>query len=146
MVLEVLNNFTGDSKIELDTSTPEGRAKVKEEFQKLLRAGTAIFLERADKTYRITGYDPETDSLKVDLPAEPVHAPEAAETAASRLERFPCKCPKCEDCPNTYAKSKYGICSPCQQGKHGGRKIETTAKPRAERGDRVTAVAPRAGG
>lgn len=145
MILEVLNNFTGDNKVELDTDTPEGREKVKEEFAKLLKSGTAIFLERADRTYRITGYDPTADTLKVEVPVEPERQPEAAASSPNRRERFPCKCEKCEACPNTYAKSKYGICSPCQQGKHGGRKIVVAVKPKDSR-DRVTAVAPRAGG
>lgn len=63
--LTCLNNFLGDREQELDTSTEEGRAKAAELMQKLLRAGTAIFLERADKTYRVTGYDPGTDRLLV---------------------------------------------------------------------------------
>lgn len=143
--VEVLNNFTGDNVITLDTDTPDGRQKVKEEFQKLLRSGTAIFLERADKTYRVTGYDPKTDQLKIEIPVEPIHTTDTVTAASTRKDRFPCQCNKCDNCPNTYAKSKYQICSPCQQGKHGGRKITMTVKPQDTR-DRVTAVAPRAGG
>jgi hypothetical protein len=135
MELEILNNFLGDNKVELDTDTDEGKKKIVEMFHNLLRAGTAIFLERADKTYRVTGWDAATDSLKVDVPI-----------SQPKEGGRPCACQKCESCANNVAeRSRTGICSACQQGKHGGRKITVSARPRKYR-DRVTAVAPRAGG
>lgn len=135
MQIEVLNNFTGDNKVEIDTDSEDGRKKIVEMFTGMLRSGTAIFLERATETYRVTGYDPATDSLKVQVPI-PVVA-----------DGKPCACAKCEHCKNNVRESsRTGICTACQQGKHGGRKIEVNARPRHKRGDRVTAVAPRAGG
>ena len=68
MQLSVLHSFMGDKEIEFDTETPEGRQKISEVLNKLLKAGTAIFLERADKTYRVTGWDPATDKLLIQNP------------------------------------------------------------------------------
>ena len=134
MEVEILNNFTGDNLVEIDTDSEDGKKKVAELFGSLLRSGTAIFLERAGDTYRVTGYDPATDALKVQVPvAQPTGKP--------------CGCEKCEKCPNSVREqSRTGKCSACQQGRHGGRVLEKSAKPRRHRGDRVTAVAPRAGG
>jgi hypothetical protein len=136
MQVEILNNFLGDNLVSFDTDTDEGKQKVVELFHNLLRAGTAIFLERAEQTYRVTGFDPITDSLKVE-----VLIPQPKEGGR------PCECKKCAGCANSIAdRSRTGICSACQQGKHGGKKLIVAAKPRRERGDRVTAVGPRAGG
>lgn len=161
MQIEILNNFLGDNKVEIDTDSEEGKAKVAELFQNLLKSGTAIFLERADQTYRITGYDQATDSLKVTVPV-PARAPAlpAAPEAVIGVSRqltngASCRCQRCEGCKNALSeRSRTGICSACQQNKHGGRKLEShrgrhrvvSARPRPQRGDRVTAVAPRAGG
>ena len=68
MKLSILHSFLGDNEMDFDTSTEEGRAKLSEILNKLLRSGTAIFLERADKTYRVTGWDPNTDKLLVQNP------------------------------------------------------------------------------
>lgn len=68
MEMSILHSFFGDKAIDFDTETPEGREKLSEAFNKLVRAGTAIFLERADKTYRVTGYDPQTDRLTIQNP------------------------------------------------------------------------------
>lgn len=134
MELEILNNFTGDNKIELDADSEDGKKKIVELFNGLMRSGTAIFLERATETFRVTGYDPNTDKLLVEVPL-PV------------VQGKPCACHKCDGCKNNVREaSRTGICSACQQGKHGGRKLVVAARPRRERGDRVTAVAPRAGG
>ena len=135
MQIEVLNNFTGDNKVEIETDTDDGKKKLAEMFGPMLKAGTAIFLERAGETYRVTGYDPNTDSLKVEVPV------------AQPAEGKPCSCQKCESCKNTVREqTRTGICSACQQGRHGGRKLAVRARPRHYKGDRVTAVAPRAGG
>jgi len=68
MKIEWLHVLKGDNKIEIDTDTEEGRKKVAELFQIQIKAGTAIFLERAGETYRVTGYDPATDKLTVQVP------------------------------------------------------------------------------
>jgi len=163
LTLEILNNFTGDSKIEVDTDTEEGRQQVTELFMKLLKSGTAIFLERSDKTFRVTGFDPATDTLKVMVPIPPrlplALPPGPEETAVVVSPQFPaaCRCGRCHGCKNVVGpRSRLGICSACQQGRHGGEvkprprngrhNRVVSAKPRHQRGDRVTAVAPRAGG
>jgi hypothetical protein len=165
MRIDVLNNFLGDNPIEIDPDTEDGKQKIAELFMKLLKSGTAIHLERADKTYRVTGYDQETDTIKVMVPIPPrlplalplALPPGPEETAIVAAPRFPaaCRCERCEGCKNVVGpRSRMGICSACQQGKHGGRKLEAhrgrnrvvSARPRHQRGDRVTAVAPRAGG
>lgn len=68
MQLSILHSFLGDKVVDFDTETPEGRKKLSETLNKLLRSGTAIFLERAEKTYRVTGWDPETDKLVIQPP------------------------------------------------------------------------------
>jgi hypothetical protein len=68
MELSILHSFFGDKEIDFDTESQEGRKKLSETLNKLLRSGTAIFLERADKTYRVTGWDPETDKLLIQNP------------------------------------------------------------------------------
>jgi hypothetical protein len=69
MQLSILHSFLGDKEIDFDPDNPEDRKKMGETLNKLLRAGTAIFLERADKTYRVTGWDPETDRLLIQNPS-----------------------------------------------------------------------------
>jgi hypothetical protein len=72
MEIEFLNCHRGEHLVQFDTDTPEGRAKLAEEFQRLVKCGTGIFLERAGKegpeTLRVTGYDPATDTLHVEMP------------------------------------------------------------------------------
>jgi hypothetical protein len=72
MLIQVLNSFHGDKEKDFDTTTEEGRAKASKFFEELLRSGSAIFLERDDEkgkrtTYRVTGYQPETDRVIVQL-------------------------------------------------------------------------------
>jgi molybdopterin converting factor small subunit len=68
MKMEFPHVQKGDKKIEIDTDTEEGKQKVVELFHELLRSGTAIFLERADgETRRVTGYDPATDKLNIQV-------------------------------------------------------------------------------
>lgn len=72
MLIQVLNSFHGDKKKDFDTTTEEGRAQASKLFQELLRSGSAIFLERDDeegkrRTYRVTGYQPETDRVIIQL-------------------------------------------------------------------------------
>lgn len=90
MQLSVLHSFMGDKEIDFDTESEEGRKKLGEVLNKLLRSGTAIFLERADKTYRVTGWDPATDKLLIQNPSrwltgEAKHALEASEEPVAAL-------------------------------------------------------------
>jgi hypothetical protein len=67
MDIELLHTTAGDRKKKIDTSTAEGCEQAKELIDRLLRQGTALFLERGagkrTKTYRVQGYDPQTDRL-----------------------------------------------------------------------------------
>lgn len=121
MLIEILNNFLGDNKVEIDTDSEEGKQKVAELFMKLLKSGTAIFLERATETYRVTGYDQATDSLKVMVPVPP---------------RLPLALPPAPE----------EVVAAASGPRPRGRNRAVHAKPRSQRGDRVTAVAPRSGG
>jgi len=61
-----LHNLRGDDPKDFDTSDPEQRKQVAEQFATMLKAGSAIFLKRADgETLRVTGYDPNTDQIFV---------------------------------------------------------------------------------
>lgn len=159
--LEVLNNFLGHNPIEIDTDSEEGKAKIAELFMKMLKSGTAIFLERANETYRVTGFDAATDSLKVMVPipvkALPPATVEAEVIGAPRqlAEGISiCACTRCTCSNEVQPTSRTGMCSYCQQGRHGVKQKPVRerkrrfvhAKPRPHRGDRVSAVAPRAGG
>jgi hypothetical protein len=64
MNIELLHTTKGD-KNKLFDDTPEGRQQVKDLIEALLKRGTVLFLERGKKTYRVKGYDPETDKLLV---------------------------------------------------------------------------------
>jgi hypothetical protein len=68
MQVSILHSFLGDKMTDFDTDTPAGRKKLGEMLNKLLKSGTAIFLERAEKTYRVTGWDSETDRLLIQNP------------------------------------------------------------------------------
>jgi hypothetical protein len=63
--LEMLHTSEGDKKKKLDNTSPECRIEVKNFVDRQLKTGTALFLERGKKTYRITGYDPKKDKLLV---------------------------------------------------------------------------------
>lgn len=63
MNIEFLHVTAGDKEKEIDTSTPDGCKEAKEMIDSLLKKGTALFLERGKKTYRIKGYDPVKDKL-----------------------------------------------------------------------------------
>lgn len=63
MEIDFLHSTEGDKKKSLDRSTPECRVEVKKFIDRQLRSGTALFLERGSKTYRITGYDEKSDKL-----------------------------------------------------------------------------------
>lgn len=65
MELEILHSQAGDKKKQLDRSTPECRVEVQKFIEKQLRGGSALFLERGKKTYRITGYDAKKDKLLI---------------------------------------------------------------------------------
>lgn len=65
MELDMLHSLDGDKKKELDTTTAECRIEVEKFFNRQIKDGVALFLERGKKTYRITGYDAKKDKLKV---------------------------------------------------------------------------------
>lgn len=66
MEMEILHNFRGDKKKNFDTTTEKGRQEAAITINKMLNSGTAIFLERGKKTYRVKGYDPKKDVLTVE--------------------------------------------------------------------------------
>jgi uncharacterized membrane protein YkoI len=66
MEVEILHNMRGDKKKAFDTNTEKGRQEAAILLNKLMKQGTAIFLERGKKTYRVKGYDPGKDMLIVD--------------------------------------------------------------------------------
>jgi hypothetical protein len=69
MELEILHNMQGDKKRVFDTATPEGRRQTQTSIRKMIREGTAIFLERGKKTYRVTGFDDLKNRLLVRVEA-----------------------------------------------------------------------------
>lgn len=157
MNLSILHSFMGDNEVEFDTTTEEGRKRIGEVLNKLLKAGTAIFLERADKTYRVTGWDPVTDQLVIQVPGrwptgearheiseKPVAAlPEAAQSLQEAQDDVPdrdeeaiaCKCEKCACTHFVKDTSRTGICTPCQQNRHPGKlKSRPAKKPGPRKG------------
>jgi hypothetical protein len=69
MELEILHNMQGDKKRAFDTTTPEGRRQTQAGIRKMIREGTAVFLERGKKTYRVTGFDDAKNRLLVRVEA-----------------------------------------------------------------------------
>jgi hypothetical protein len=65
MELEILHNYDGDKKRVLDTATEVGRKETEASIRKMLKQGTAIFLERGKKTFRVTGFDGVKNRLLV---------------------------------------------------------------------------------
>jgi len=65
MELEILHTQIGDKKRSYDTATEKGRQDAAIMLNKLMKAGTAILLERGKKTYYVRGYDPKKDQLIV---------------------------------------------------------------------------------
>ena len=65
MDLQILHTTEGDKKKKMDTKTEAGRKDAQKLIDGLLRKGTAIFLETARDTYRVIGYDPKRDTVKV---------------------------------------------------------------------------------
>ena len=76
MQVEILNSFSGDDRSEIDTSSTEGRAQAAKLVGELVRSGSAVFLEKEVNgetyTYRVTGYDPETNKLTIRLDSSQV--------------------------------------------------------------------------
>ena len=66
MIIDILHNLRGDKRKKVDTSTERGRQEAAVLINKLLKSGTAIFLERGKKTLRVKSYDAEKDMLVVD--------------------------------------------------------------------------------
>lgn len=121
MIIELLNNFSGDDKSEIDTSQPEGRTEAAKLVGELLRSGSAVFLEKkigeTTYTYRVTAYDPETNKLTIRLDSGQVNDPDIEHEPRKRGPGRPKGIPR---------RSSYGRVSP-------------------EKG-RTVAVAPRSGG
>ena len=67
MEVEVLHAQRGDKKKKIDTGSAAGRKEAETFIKTMLRQGTAIFLERGKKTYRITDYDAKKNHLIVRL-------------------------------------------------------------------------------
>lgn len=67
MEIEILSNLEGDKKKSINTSTEEGRKAAEQFVKKLLKGGTALFLEVGKETYRIVGYDPKRDALTIQV-------------------------------------------------------------------------------
>jgi hypothetical protein len=65
MEIEVLHAARGDKRKQIDTSTEKGRQEAAVFLNKLMKQGTAVFLERGKKTLRVKGYDPKKDMLIV---------------------------------------------------------------------------------
>jgi hypothetical protein len=61
MEIEVLHAARGDKKKSIDTNTDKGRQEAAVFLNKMMKQGTAVFLERGKKTYRVKGYDPRKD-------------------------------------------------------------------------------------
>lgn len=65
MQVEFLHTTKGDKKKNIDTTTATGRKEAAKLIQEQIKKGTAIFLQRGTKTYRVKSYDAKTDSLVV---------------------------------------------------------------------------------
>lgn len=65
MELEMLHALQGDKTKNFDTDTPEGRENTAKFFTQMLKEGTAVFLERGKKTYRVTGFNPKRNRVMV---------------------------------------------------------------------------------
>lgn len=65
METELLHVQKGDKKKKHDTATEAGRQEAAQFIAEQIRKGTALFLCRGKKTYRIQSYDPKTDHLIV---------------------------------------------------------------------------------
>ena len=63
MELEILHAQHGDKKKSYNTTTEKGRQEAALMINRLMKAGTAILLERGKKTYYVKGYDPKKDQL-----------------------------------------------------------------------------------
>ena len=66
MDIEILHNLRGDKKRQFDTASEKGRQEMAVTLNRMMKSGTAIFLERGKKTYRVKKYDPKTDILLVE--------------------------------------------------------------------------------
>jgi hypothetical protein len=68
MEVELLHIYHGDKKKKIDTATPEGKNEVDKLLKNLCEQKCAVFLERGKATYRVVGYDKETDELIIERP------------------------------------------------------------------------------
>lgn len=66
VTLEILHNLHGDRQKGFNIRTKAGREELQNALEKLLTKGTAIFVERNKKTYRLKGYDAEKDKVIIE--------------------------------------------------------------------------------
>lgn len=66
MEVEILHNLHGDKKRQYDTNTEKGRQEMAVLINKMIKGGTAVFLERGKKTFRVKAYDPDKDTLTIE--------------------------------------------------------------------------------
>jgi hypothetical protein len=69
--IELLHIHHGDKKKNIDTTLPEGKNEVERLFKNLCEQKCAVFLERGKRSYRVVGYDKDTDQLIVENPKRP---------------------------------------------------------------------------
>lgn len=119
--IEVLNCTQGDNPIYIQDDNPSGRSKVAETIDGLLKQGHAIFLIRGQDSFRIKGYDPESNEWLILSEAKPV--PEAVDNATAEPAETP--------------KGKPGR----KKGSYGN-----YTKRMSAGSSRVTSVAPTSGG
>lgn len=103
MEIEILHAARGDKKKKIDTDTPAGKKELAALLDKLLKGGTAIFLERKKRTLRVKKYDAETDTLTVEVEQRGVN--KEVKTRAGRAKATAvapvaggsdsAKCPQC---------------------------------------------------
>ena len=101
MEVELLHIHHGDKKKKIDTTLPEGKNEVERLLKNLCAQKCAVFLERGKETYRVTGYDKDTDQLIVERPKRPGRKPKTppvdrmtvkeAERAYCRVDAAPAK-------------------------------------------------------
>lgn len=65
MIVELLHSQEGDKKRNIDTSTEKGRQEAAVLLNRLMKQGTAVFLERGKRSYIVKSYDPVADLLVV---------------------------------------------------------------------------------
>lgn len=65
ITFEVLSATRGHTTMYIEEVSPEERGKLAKTVQSLLQEGHTIFLMQGDETYRIQGYNPQTNEWVV---------------------------------------------------------------------------------